>query len=661
MSELALQLPRPVEYAERKPAKHDALDRAVVRGQSMLVPMLARRTLRRVKQIQAAAADLAGQVATMSDAALAAEARALGRTLRVSQCRDPDALAMAFALICEASGRTLGMRHYPVQMIGALVMLDGKLAEMQTGEGKTLTATLAATTAALTGWPVHVVTVNDYLAERDAETMQPLYAFFGLSVGVVTSGMAFADRQQQYAADITYCTNKELAFDYLKDRIVVGQKGANIHRKMGNLTGQGGGNHLLLLRGLHFAIVDEADSVLIDEARTPLIISGQSNDAADIRTFVQAMSLLDELDAERHYVLRLDERAVKLTDTGRDLVTERMVPLGGPWVGRILREELVEKALSARFLYQRDEHYLVADGKVQIIDEYTGRLMPDRFWGEGLHQMIELKEGCEPTGRRITLARMTYQRFFSRYRRLGGMTGTGAEATGELWRVYGLAVTPVPTHRPVQRIMRPDLVVDTEERKWDCIVEAVSLAHSQGLPVLLGTRSVAASEKAQQRLSGAGLACHLLNAAQDAEEAEIVARAGSRGRITIATNMAGRGTDILIADDIAAAGGLQVIMSERHDASRIDRQLAGRTGRQGAPGTFQAILSLEDPLMDHDRLGLLKRFATMATPVTGGKAGRMVMRLVQYRAERQHARIRANLLRMDEKMEQALAFSGASE
>jgi preprotein translocase subunit SecA len=570
-------------------------------------------------------------------------------------------VARAFALIRELSQRVLGKRHFDVQITGAFAMLKGMLAEMATGEGKTLTATLVAGTAALAGIPVHVVTVNDYLARRDAEQMGVLYGRLGLTVGTVLQGQNAQERRAAYACDITYCTNKELAFDYLRDRILLGQADGDLSLKLEAMYSDAPRSRQLRLRGLHFAIVDEADSVLIDEARTPLIISGQVESEFDADTIAAALDLASQLAPGQDYFLSLEERRVFLTGAGQAQIAAFAGERKGAWRSVVAREELARQALSALHLFRRGEHYVIAEGKVQIVDEYTGRIMPDRVWSDGLHQMIEHKEGCALSARRTTIARITYQRFFRRYRQLTGMSGTLRPVARELWRVYRLAVAKIPTHRPIQRQHLPDRVVATDQEKWRAILARVAQLHERGSPILIGTRSVAASERASSELTAAGLPHTVLNATQDRREAEIIAQAGERGRITVATNMAGRGTDIHLGEGAAELGGLHVIMTERHDARRIDDQLAGRSGRQGEPGCFQAILSLEDPLMDFDTGPILSRLTKPAMQMAGDWVGRAALRLAQRRAEWLHARMRADLLRSDRTQTKTLAFSGRPE
>jgi preprotein translocase subunit SecA len=574
-----------------------------------------------------------------------------------------EALAGTFALVREMSTRVLGMRHFDVQVMGGWILLNGMVAEMDTGEGKTLVATLPASTVALAGLPVHVVTVNDYLAERDARLMRPLYQALGLSVGVVTSGMSLEARRQAYACDVTYSTNKELVFDYLRDRIALGRKPGRIHLQIARLADSSSARPQLLLRGLHFAIVDEADSVLIDEARTPLIISRGSGAADVAREYQESLAAAAELERGSDFVVDERERLIRLTDFGRLRLAEIIQPLAGKGTSRWRREELARQALTALHLMQRDTHYLVKDDKIQIIDEYTGRVMADRSWEHGLHQLIEVKEGCTMTGQNDPLSRISYQRFFRRYRRLAGMTGTAREVCGELWSVYRLAVVRVPTNHSPRRVHLGDLVCATAEAKWQAVLSRVIEMRGQGRPVLIGTRSLAASEQLSDLLSAASIPHRVLNARQDEEEAAVISQAGELGQITVATNMAGRGTDIHLAPEAAQHGGLHVIGTERHEARRIDRQLWGRCGRQGDPGSYEMILSLEDELFSIHG-STLKRLVT-GTLHRYGRVGPWLAKLAfswaQSAAERLHSRIRRDLFYADERLESALSFSGKFE
>jgi preprotein translocase subunit SecA len=571
-------------------------------------------------------------------------------------------VARTFALVRATAQATLGMQHFEVQLMGGWTLLHGMVAEMAAGEGKTLTATLPACTAALAGLPVHIVTVNDYLAQRDADLMRPVYQALGLTVGVIVHGLEPAARRAAYACDVTYCTNKELAFDYLKDRIVLRRNSSHLQLQLERL-GQGPVRlDQLLLRGLYYAIVDEADSVLIDEARTPLIISGGDNNPPAQHVYQSALALASQLTLAHDFVIEGREHAIRLTPAGQERLAVLAPAHGGVWTGRRRREELVRQALTAQHLMQRDKHYLVQDGKVHIVDEFTGRLMPDRSWEYGLHQLVESKEACPLTGLHESLARMSYQRFFRRYLRLAGMTGTAWEVRRELWSVYRLAVVRLPTNRPLQRQHLGHRVYRTAPAKWEAIVTRVTHMHQNGRPVLVGTRSVAASEHLSRLLTAAGLPHQVLNARQDSAEAAIIAQAGEAGRITVATNMAGRGTDIRLAPGVADHGGLHVLATEGHEARRIDRQLFGRCGRQGDPGSYEMLVSLEDEIITRYTTRLWRWYGalTVRLPLTSWLSI-VVCWQAQRSAERFHARLRRELLRLDEHLETALAFSGHLE
>ena len=572
-------------------------------------------------------------------------------------------VAQSFALVREFSARVLGLRHHDSQIMGGLVMLRGMVAEMETGEGKTLTATLTAATAALAGVPVHVVSVNDYLTERDAENMAPLYRALGLSVGFAVHGQAPEQRRQAYGCDITYATNKELVFDYLRDRLTMADRPDPIMVQAESLQGRGSRARRLLMRGLHFAIVDEADSVLIDEARTPLIISGSSGVREEREFLEQALHLAGDFVRDRDFELDEARRQILLTPVGRSRIEDAAQRLGVLWSGLVRREGAVHQALTALHLFIRDEQYLVRDGKVQIIDEFTGRVMPDRSWEQGLHQLIELKEGCELTQRREPLAKISYQRFFRRYLCLAGMTGTAREVADELWGVYGLATLRMPTHRPVIRHRLEERIFPSRQEKWRAVVARIRELHQQGRAVLVGTRTVAASEELAVCAREAGLPHQMLSAKQDAEEAQVISRAGQPGSVTIATNMAGRGTDIMLAPEVREAGGLHVIITEYHEAARIDRQLAGRCGRQGDPGSFEGILSLEDFLFQGKWGDPVIRLAgfLVARAGTPQFAARWLLRRMQRNVERHHARVRRNLFRQDQAQGSLLSFAGRVE
>lgn len=578
------------------------------------------------------------------------------RQIRKEGFSDP-ALANAFALVREASRRTLGMRHHDVQLLAGRALLRGRLAEMSTGEGKTLAATLAACTAAVTGAVVHVVTVNDYLAERDAEHNRPLFEMLGLSVGVVLQDMEIPKRREAYASDITYVSNKELTFDYLKDCIALGEASLT-QQRLRELAG-GGHGEPPILRGLHVAIIDEADSVLIDEAGTPLIISETLPDDLDPAIYTQSITLAGSLRQDIDFVQGA-HRDIWLTATGKQVVRKASAGFGGLWHSPLWREEFVQKALSAIHGFQRDQHYILADGKVQIVDESTGRVMPDRTWERGLHQMIESKEGCEVTGQRRTLAQITYQRFFGRYLLLCGMTGTAQEVAAEVKRCYDLSITRIPTHKPSRRKRLADRICANSELRWREVARRAAEMAATGRSVLVGTRSVEASERLGTLLQDAGILHAVLNARQDETEAEAVAQAGQPGRITVATNMAGRGTDIKLASEVEQAGGLHVILTEFHESARVDRQLFGRCARQGDPGSTEAIVSIDDELFRQfaPPLGRLLMRALVGKQRHSERWMRRWVTYVQDRAERHYRRQRTDTMRRDSEWVRALGFVG---
>ena len=667
-----------VERDEREPPWHDRSAlwlwhgvMAPLRDRSGQPLRLARRLCRRVDE-------LSQDLAALSDDALRQRFRSQAPALR-RQGFAPDPVAQCFALIREAAGRVLGQRHYDSQLIAGWWLLGGRLAEMATGEGKTFSATLPACTAALAGIPVHVITVNDYLAARDAEAMGPLYAFLGLSCSAIVHGMTRPDRRIAYGRDICYASNKELAFDYLRDRAALGDRASTMHLAIDSLRGERAAKQPVVLRGLCFAIVDEADSVFIDEARTPLILSRTLEAQALAREATDALALAEQLQVDEHFELDIARRRVRLTDAGEALL-EHMAesaalpvaqpaptaaePSSLPAPGARAMRENVQRALAALWLHQRDEHYVVLDDKVQIVDAATGRVMPDRAWEQGLHQMIECKECVPVTGRRETLARITYQRLFRRYLRLSGMTGTGMEVAAEIGRTYGLAVARVPLHRPSQRRdLGVRCLADTTS-KWQAVADAVeAMAVRQGRPVLIGTRTVKASEQVSAALQARDIAHVVLNAKQDHDEAALVAQAGEPGRVTVATNMAGRGTDILLGEGVAARGGLHVVLTEYNESRRIDRQLVGRSARQGDPGSSEAIVALDDELFTTQAPAWVAALQALVgrrrTVPNWGSA--LVRRMAQGRIERLNRASREGNLRQDRRLAQVLSFSGRGE
>lgn len=562
-----------------------------------------------------------------------------------------------FALTREAARRTLGTPHYDVQLSGGWIMAHSGLAEMETGEGKTLAATLPASVAALAGIPVHVISANDYLVERDAEAMAPLYARLGLAVGTVVEHTPDRGaRRAAYGCDVTYVTHKQVAFDYLRDRLA-GGTARPLARELGladpNVDPNADGGPVL--RGLCFALVDEADSVLVDDGRTPLLLS-RAAAPPDEKTVRTVLFLAHGLERGVHF--RLDPRraAAELTTAGQDRLAELARHYTGPLAGHERREAWVARALSALHLFERDRHYLVRDGAVQIIDLPTGRRAPDRAFEGGLQALLEAKESVALTPGRETVARIAYQRFFARYLRLGGMTGTAREVARELWSVYGLRTVAVPPRRPSRRRDLGLRIFASAEHKADAVLERIRALHAAGRPVLVGTASVAASEALSARLAAADLPHQVLSARQDGEEAAVVARAGEAGRITVATRMAGRGTDIRLGPGVAEAGGLAVLAAELGEARRIDRQLFGRCGRQGAPGSFEQLVALDEALLEAHLPAWLRR-------ALAGRAGLSALRVGfsrrgQRAEERRSARLRRRMLEAERALDEMLAFSG---
>jgi len=600
--------------------------------------------------------------AEMTDAKLKEESAAFReRFLRGRETREE--LHRAFALVREVASRQIGEKHFHVQIAGALALDAGCITEMATGEGKTLTATLPATIAGWRGRGCHVITVNDYLAKRDAEWMGRIYAFCGLTTAYIEQKMAPVDRRRAYRADITYCTNKEVTADYLRDRLALGTlRGLPMALLTKIAQGAGTGTDRLVMRGLSYAIIDEADSVLIDEAVTPLIISGDAPNAEQVEAFNQAAEVASRLEPGAHYRVNQRYREVDLTPAGKRKIEELAEPLGGIWAGKRRREELVVQALTARELFVLDKQYVIDDGKVVIVDEFTGRLMPDRTWRDGLHQAVEAKETLDVNPPKDTFARISFQRFFRLYRKLAGMTGTAAEAWREFWQIYHRPVVVTPTNRPCIRKYAADRVFATQEAKWQAIVREIRTVHDRGQPVLVGTRSVRASELLSRMLQAEGLDHQVLNAVRHAEEAQIVAEAGQRGRITVATNMAGRGTDIKLGRGVADLGGLHVLATERHESGRIDRQLYGRSARQGDPGTAGATVCLEDELPQryspHLTASLKRRYGKTDREISTALT-RKLFNISQAKAERLALRQRKGVLRTDDWLDEYLGFAGS--
>ncbi|OPX56107.1 protein translocase subunit secA [Oceanospirillum multiglobuliferum] len=575
------------------------------------------RELKRLGKIVRQTNALEEKVKVLSDEALQAKTPEFRERIAKGESLDK-LLPEAFAVAREASSRVMGMRHFDTQLIGGMALHFGKIAEMRTGEGKTLVATLAVYLNALAQKGVHVVTVNDYLARRDADWMRPLYEFLGLTVGVSVPGLTPEQKRAAYACDITYGTNNEFGFDYLRDNMAFSLED-RVQREM------------------YFAVVDEVDSILIDEARTPLIISGAVEDSSEmyrkINTLVPSLIECKEEGGEGHFFKDEKQRSIELSEHGHQFIEELLTENGLLPEGESLYAPAnlgllhhVNAALRAHALFQRDVHYIVQKNEVVIVDEHTGRTMPGRRWSEGLHQAVEAKEGVHIQNESQTLASTTFQNYFRQYDKLAGMTGTADTEAFEFRQIYGLDVVVIPTNKPVKRIDSNDLIYLTMQEKFDAIIEDVKAKIEAKRPILVGTASIEASEFVSALLKKAGIPHNVLNAKQHASEAEIIAQAGRPGAVTIATNMAGRGTDIVLGgnwesevarlnnpteaqiaaakaewqqrhEDVLAAGGLHVIGSERHESRRIDNQLRGRSGRQGDPGSTRFFLSLEDDLM----------------------------------------------------------------
>lgn len=563
-------------------------------------------------------------------------------------------LPEAFGLFCMASRRVLGLRPFDVQLAAGGIIQGGACAEVATGEGKTLIAGLPSYLNALDGKGVHVATVNDYLAKRDAEWLKPVYQLLGMSVGILQQQMQDLDRHNAYRCDITYATASEFGFDFLRDRLKLAtQKNQEVPFWSPWLKG-GGPTQTdpRVQRDFNFVLVDEADNIFIDEARTPLIISGEKRPATPEESvvYIWADNLARQMKHEQHFVFDAKKQKLELTNEGRQLARYSNPPSGPNAQAMDKLIEAIEKALQAHYRFKRDQHYMIdAKQKIVIIDEFTGRSMPDRTWNEGLHQAVEAKERVPISFSDEKAAQITFQSFFRLYKKLSGMTGTARQNRMEIRRVYKIWVVSVPTNRPTIRRMMPDRIFPNEESKFTAVVKEITELNRQGRPVLVGTRSVSHSERLSEKLSLAGIEHQVLNARQHEQEAMIVERAGEKGRVTIATNMAGRGTDIKPTAEALGAGGLHVLGTERHEAARIDRQLVGRSGRQGDPGSAQFYLALDDELLEG--LGHSRKHALEAK---GQKAGldltrswqrfAHLFRTAQRKIEQRHYRNRLDLM-----------------
>jgi protein translocase subunit secA 2 len=575
------------------------------------------------------------------------------------------ALARVLACVGVATEYILGYFPHPVQFFGIYVLLSGSLAQMQTGEGKTLVAALTAIIVAASGAYVHVLSTNDYLAERDETEMRSLFVFFGLTSAAISSDTAPELRREAYRQNICYVSAKEIVFDYLKDKLPEsGVEHTRLHyirQLQKNMVRQ----EIVepIIPALHFCIVDEADSILIDEARTPLVISRETNSLVEPELLQWAIRVAGSLKEGVHFTINHVRRDVMLNIS----ILQYSLPLPAEvrpvWKNVSWQRLIIRQALSALYLYREDEHYIIRDGKIQIVDESTGRLMLDRSWEQGLHQLIEIKEGLSLSQERETLAKMTFQRFFRQYLLLSGLTGTATEVARELWAVYDLRVRDIPPNKPNRRTYFPIRCFGSLQQKWEAIAQDALSKAAKGQPVLIGTRSVEASDCVARQLewhvkNGAEIDFVVLNARQDCQEAEIVAQAGRSGRITVATNMAGRGTDIKLEHASKQAGGLHVILTEHHESARIDRQLIGRCGRQGDVGTVQVIVSFEEELLRHHQpllcsIGKHIRFKQLAALWLG-----ITVKLAQHAAQRHHYRVRMQTLKQDRELSKQIGFTG---
>jgi len=572
-------------------------------------------------------------------------------------------LVKAVALQSEIIYRELGIRPYDTQIMAARIMLNKRLAEMHTGEGKTLAIAMAAMSAAMAGIPVHVITANDYLVARDADQLRQVCGRLGLSVGAVITGMEPEQRRDAYACDITYCTAKELVFDYLRDRILPGRGQDDLHRRVKSLTENKPGAQNVL-RGLCLTIVDEADSILLDEASTPLILSREGKNNLAAINYQQAIKIAQRLENPLHFIMDDLTRQAELTRLGSSQVEQMSQTWGGLWMTGRFREGLIEQALAALHAYHRDRDYLVIDEAVHIIDATTGRMAAGRQWSRGLHQLIELKEGCTNSKEFQPIAQITYQRFFPRYLQMGGTSATLREARGELQLVYGLPIVRVPKRKPSRLNHLPQRLFFKHRYRWREVVKRVIEVRAQKRPVLIGTDSVEDSEILARSLSNAGIPHEVLNARQDSQEANIIANAGRSAQVTVTTNMAGRGTDIPLAEGVAECGGLHVICCQHNASRRIDRQLRGRCARQGDPGSVETMLCLEDALIMHSLapriVQWLQKIRDINQPLPHG-LGILLTAIPQHLEERRQRDLRDRMRRSDRQMQQWLAIGGAGE
>jgi len=597
-----------------------------------------------------------------TDKELSASTREIRQALHRSGFQ-ADTVTRCFALIRETAARTLKMRPWDVQVLGGWALLEGMVAEMETGQGKTLTATLPACTAALGGVPVHIITANDYLVTRDAGWMEPLYRALGLGVGTITGGMEFAERQASYQCEITYCSNKQVAFDYLRDRLILSGKESRLQMQIDRLADEESRSKKLLLRGLCFGIIDEVDTVLIDDARTPLMISKSADESDFEEIYHQAYDVAGKLMPHDDFVIEDHLKRIDLTAKGKFRVVELTEEFGGMWQGVKRGQDLVTQALTAIHGFVRDRHYQVQDDRIHILDRLDAPNRSDKTWERGLIHMLEVKEDCPLSGMRETLAKISYQYFFNRYLRLAGMTASAREVREELETVYHLGLLKIPPHRPSERIHHPTRVFMNAEDKWNAVVNRVRELNKQKTPVLIGTRKPASTELIHSLLTKQGLTPYVLSGADAGADATLIQETGRPGQITIAMNMAGRGVDLKVASTVLQRGGLHVILSEPHESHRLDRQLIQQCGRQGTPGSYELFLSLDDEMVRNFGPGYLVIWCKIIKTIfqaTGSGVGEHLVLRSQQGMERYYSKIRMRLTELDKQMNKVLAFSGRS-
>ncbi|MCM3162323.1 preprotein translocase subunit SecA [Metabacillus litoralis] len=593
-----------------------------------------KRALNRYEKMADQIDALSGQMNGLSDEQLKAKTEEFKGRVANGESLD-NLLIEAFAVVREAAKRVLGLYPYKVQLMGGISLHEGNISEMKTGEGKTLTSTMPVYLNALSGEGVHVVTVNEYLASRDAHEMGQLYDFLGLTVGLNLNSLNKDEKREAYAADITYSTNNELGFDYLRDNMV-------LYREQ------------MVQRPLNFAVIDEVDSILVDEARTPLIISGQA--AKSTKLYIQANGFVRQLKQEEDFTYDVKTKAVQLTEEGMTKAEKAFGIENLFDISHVALLHHINQALKAQFVMQNDVDYVVEEGQVVIVDSFTGRLMKGRRYSDGLHQAIEAKEGLEIQNESMTLATITFQNYFRMYKKLSGMTGTAKTEEEEFRNIYNMQVVAIPTNKPIARDDRADLVYRSMEGKFRAVVEEVKQRYDLGQPVLVGTVAVETSELISQLLKKKGVPHHVLNAKNHEKEAEIIENAGQRGAVTIATNMAGRGTDIKLGEGVREVGGLAVIGTERHESRRIDNQLRGRSGRQGDPGITQFYLSMEDELMrrfgSENMMNMMDRLGMDDTQPIQSKIVSRAVESAQKRVEGNNFDARKQLLQYDDVLRQ---------